>query len=232
MASVKLGGGVVEIRGSIAGNTFSRNRYGAYMRARISPVNPNSEKQSRVRGIMSVVSKDWFDTLTAEQREAWIQFAANMPVTNRLGEVINLSGFNQYVASNQAALNAGLPAIAAGPTTYIKPGVDVTSVATGSESTQEVSVVFDDTRDWVDEDGAGMIVQVGLPQNASIEFFNGPWRHAGVIEGDSVAAPTTPAAIASPFVITEDQKLFVRTRIIRADGRLSDWFQSSSVCGA
>ena len=41
MALVKYGGGIIQMSGSMAGNTFARNRYGNYMRARTKPVNPN-----------------------------------------------------------------------------------------------------------------------------------------------------------------------------------------------
>lgn len=232
MALVKYGGGILDMRGSIGGQVHSRNRSGSYIRARTKPINPNTERQSRIRGLMSAVSKDWFDALTGSQRDDWFQYAANVPSKNKLGEVINLSGFNQYTKSNMAALNAALPAILDGPAIFTLPGEDATSTATAAETTQLISLVFDDSRDWVDEDDAAMIVQVGLPQNESIEFFNGPWRHAGTVPGDGTTAPTTPAEITSPWNIVENQKLFVRTRIIRSDGRLSDWFQLSLICGS
>lgn len=229
MALIKFGGGIIEARGSIAGNVFSRNRYGAYMRARTKPINPNSDRQSAIRTLISEVSQAWFADATQAQRDAWAVFAANVPATNKLGEVIYLSGFNQYMKSNIASLNAGLLAIQPAPTTFTLPGEDPSFVPTIDAGTELISVVFDDTRDWLDEDGGAMIVQMGLPQNDSIEFFNGPWRHAGAIEGDSVTPPTTPATIAVPYPVADDQKVWVRAKILRADGRVSDWFQGIAV---
>lgn len=229
---VKFGGGILDARGSIGGNTYSRNRYGAYVRARVTPVNPQSSRQSAVRALMADVSQAWFASLTLANRDAWGQYASNVPEKNKLGETIFFSGFNQYVASNMAAQNGGLPAIAAGPTIYTKPGEDSLFDATGSAATQNLDVTFDDTRAWVDEDDAGMIIQMGLPQNDSIQFFDGPWRHADTILGDGTTAPTTPATVAAPFVISESQKVWARGRIIRADGRLSDWFRADFICGA
>ncbi|GAH13494.1 unnamed protein product, partial [marine sediment metagenome] len=49
MSLVKYGGGIVQMSGSIAGNTFARNRYGNYVRARTKPINPNSDRQVVVR---------------------------------------------------------------------------------------------------------------------------------------------------------------------------------------
>lgn len=233
MALIKFGGGVVDARGSIAGNVFSRNRYGNYMRARTAPVNPNTSRQSAIRAIIADVTERWNGTLTAANRDSWGTFAANVPATNKLGEVINLSGFNQFVKSNIVANNAGLPDIDAGPTTFSLPGEDPSLVFAASAATQKISVTFDDTRDWLDEDDAAMIIEVGLPQNQSIEFFNGPWRHAGVILGDSTTPPTSPDANTdSPYTVTQNQKVFVRAKILRADGRVSDWFQGSLTVGA
>ena len=232
MALIKFGGGILEMRGSIGGNVFSRNRSGAYVRARTKPVNPKTQRQSAVRALMAAVTAAWLAVVTAVQRTTWKTYASNVTSTNKLGEVINLTGFNRYVQSNMAAQNAGLPAIADGPTIFTLPGEDVLFDQLGSEATQTIDVTFDDTRDWVDEDNAGMIIQVGIPQDETIDFFDGPWRHADTILGDGTTPPTTPATIASPYPIAAGQKLFVRGRIIRADGRLGDWFRQNAICGA
>jgi len=232
VALIKFGGGITDARGSIAGNVFSRNRSGAYIRSRTKPVNPNTTRQSGVRALMSTISQNWNNVLTQAQRDAWETFASNVSEQNRLGEDINLTGFNQYVKSNMAAQNAGLSAIAAAPTIFTKPGEDNSFAVAVSEASQEITVTFDDTADWCDEDGGAMILQMGIPQNESINFFDGPWRFADSIDGDSTTAPTSTTAIAVPFAVSEDQKVFVRGRIIRADGRLSDWFRGSASCGA
>jgi hypothetical protein len=227
---IKYGGGIVDARGSMAGNVFSRNRYGAYVRARTTPVNPQSGRQSAIRAIVSLVSAAWLGTLSQANRDAWGVFASNVPATNKLGEVINLSGFNQFVRSNVANLNVGGSLISAGPVIFTLPGEDTSYATAVDAGTGKITVTFDDTRDWCDEDDAYLIVQAGIPVNASVEFFDGPWRHAGSIEGDSVAAPTSPdATIDYPYEIADDQKVFTRAKIMRADGRISDWFRDDSI---
>lgn len=227
---VKFGGGIVDARGSLAGNTFSRNRYGAYVRARVTPVNPNSLRQSTIRSIVSAVAANWLAVLTSVQRDAWAVFAAAVPATNKLGEVINLSGFNQYMKSNIAALNVDGTAILDAPLIFTLPGEDSAFSTEVDAGTQLITVVFDDTRDWIDETDSYLIIQAGQPVNASINFFNGPWRHAGVIAGDDTVPPTTPdSTITYPFIIGDGQRAFVRAKILKADGRLSDWFRDSSI---
>jgi hypothetical protein len=229
---VKYGGGILDARGSIGGQTHSRNRSGAYVRARVKPVNPNSPRQSAVRALMAFISQAWYAVVTIAQRADWAVFAANVPAKNKLGEVINLSGFNQYVKSNMAAQNAGLPAIADGPSIFTLPGEDPTYAVIVSEATQDIAVTFDALAEWANEDDAGLIVQMGIPKNDSIEFFDGPWRHAGTILGDGTTPPITGDTVSAPYPVVALQKIFTRARVIRADGRLSDWFRSSIICGA
>lgn len=229
---VKFGGIVIDGRGSVGGNTFARNRSGAYVRKRTTPVNPNSTRQATIRAIQSVMGEKWKNSATASQRLDWGIYASNVPAKNKLGEVINLSGWNQFVKSNVVALNAGLPLIADAPADFTLPAQDETVTITVSESTQLITVNFADGRPWVDEDDSALIVQMGIPQNPTINFFDGPYRHAGIVRGDSGAAPTSPQTIAVPYSVVESQKIFAQTKIIRDDGRVSDWFQVNVICAA
>ncbi len=232
MALVRLGGIAVDARGSIGGIVFSRNASGNYVRIRTTPVNPRSARQDAIRAIWSEVSQKWFSLLTDAQRAEWAVFASNVPAKNKLGQVINLSGFNQFQKSNVAAANAGLAVLPDGPAIFTLPGEDTSFAVAISEATQELSVTFDDARTWLDEDDSAMIIQMGIPKNDSINFFDGPYRHAGVILGDGVTAPTSPATIATPFPVVANQKVWTRGLIIKNDGRMSDWFRVDSIVGA
>jgi hypothetical protein len=232
MALIRLGGIAIDARGSVGGIVFSRNASGNYVRARITPVNPQSARQDAIRAIWAEVSQKWFSLLTDAQRSEWAVYAANVPTTNKLGQVINLSGFNMFQKSNVAAANAGLPVLDDGPAIFTLPGEDTSFAVAISEASQELSVTFDDTRDWVDEDDSAMIIQMGIPKNDSINFFDGPYRHAGVILGDGTTAPTTPATITVPFPVVANQKVWTRGLIIKNDGRMSDWFRVDSIAGA
>ncbi len=97
MALIKFGGGVVQMAGSIAGNVFARNRYGNYARARTKPVNPNSARQVVIRAAIAYLTQHWNGTLTPAERTAWNSYAAAVTMKNRLGENINLTGFNHFI---------------------------------------------------------------------------------------------------------------------------------------
>jgi hypothetical protein len=227
---VRYGGGITDARGSIGGQTHSRNRYGAYVRARTTPINPNSTRQSAIRAVVADVSAYWSDTLTIAQRAAWAVFAAAVSAKNKLGETIYLSGFNQFVKSNIALVNGGKAMVTTGPIVLELPGEDTAFASAVDASTGMITLTFDDTKDWCDEDDSQLIVQMGLPKAAGVGFFGGPWRHAGVIDGDGVAPPTSPdSSLAVPFSVGDGQKVWCRAKIQRADGRLSDWFRFDSI---
>ena len=85
MAKVRFGNGVSEIRGSIAGNVFSRSGAGAIIRNRITPVNPNTTRQSQARAIFGLVSAV-FDEMTMTEAENWKTFADTQKRVNSFGE--------------------------------------------------------------------------------------------------------------------------------------------------
>jgi hypothetical protein len=232
MALVKLGGGIVGISGSIAGNTFARNRYGNYMRARTKPINPNSSRQQVIRSALAALTTKWSQVLTAAQRESWKLYGESVSMLNRLGESIFLTGFNHFLRSNIPLAQAGEANVLPGPTLFELPITDLTFAISISEATQLITLTFDDTATWCDEDDAFLLLYQGSPQNAQRNFFAGPWRYAGKLEGDSVTPPATSATVACSFVATEAQKIWVYARILRADGRMSQPFRADVVVGA
>ncbi len=210
-----------EVRGSAGGITFSRNRGGAYIRKRSKPVNPNTQRQVDARNRVADLSIRWSLDLTQDQRDAWDEYAQNVPSSNKIGEAINLTGQNWYVASNALRLQAGLTRVDDAPIVFQRALTPAGFAVTASEATQELSVVFDTGEDWVSQDGAAMMVFMGLPQNAGRNFFNGPFRFAGAVAGDSVAPPTSPQTIAVPFPVAAGQKVWVQALVMLADGRNS-----------
>lgn len=221
MALVKFGGGIVQMAGSIGGTTFARNASGNYARARTTPVNPNTIYQQPPRAAITVLTEYWRETLTALQRGAWETYAAAIAMTNRLSESIHISGFNHFIRSNAILSIQGKTLVADGPTELAIPAMDALFAVTASVATGLVSVTFDDTLTWVDEDDGFMWVSQGRPQNVTRNFFAGPYRFMGAIEGDSITPPTTPSDLTAPFTLILGQKVWCSSRIQRPDGRIS-----------
>jgi len=224
MALIKYGGGIIQMSGSIAGNTHARNRFGNYMRARTKPVNPSSARQCGARIAIMYLAEQWReDPMTDAKRLAWEVYAASINWNNKLGETVKLTGFNHFIRSNASILRAGGTIVTDGPTDLGLPPGDPTIAVTGSEASQKLSVTFDNTMDWAGEVGGYMVVEMGVPQNPTRNFFGGPWRFCAAIAG--AAVPETPPVEIDPgWTLTEGQKVWCRAGILRADGRLSTKF--------
>jgi hypothetical protein len=216
-----------DIRGSIGGKVYSRNRYGPYIRNRTKPINPNSSRQQAARNNFSDIAEHWSALLTDAERTAWNLYGASVPVTNRLGFQIYLSGFNHFLRSNTAIKQVAGTVVEAGPTIFTLPESDGSFACTISEATQLISVAFDTNKAWVSEDDAYMYIYMMQPRGQSRSYLVGPCRFADSIDGDSGTPPTSPQTIAVPFAVAEDQNVIVEARIGRADGRLSDLFQDT-----
>jgi hypothetical protein len=108
MAKAKYGGGIQDLRGSIAGQVHSRNTYGNYIRQKVSPVQPRTARQLEVRELFATLSRRFSNILTDEQQEAWRQAAASTPVRDVFGDSITLTGINLYTRLNSLRVLAGL----------------------------------------------------------------------------------------------------------------------------
>lgn len=232
MALIKFGGGITEMRGSIAGNVFSRNRSGAYVRSRTKPVNPNTDLQQIVHSIITLLTTRWSQTLTAAQRTAWNLYASNVVMNNKLGESINLTGFNHYIRSNAGRQRVGAPVVDDGPVIFELPTADPAFAITATEAAQQISFAYNAALDWADEDDAYILFEQGQPQNAQRNFFAGPWRHCAQVEGVTGAPPASPKVAAVVFAVAEGQHIWAYARISRADGRLSTPFRDDVLVGA
>lgn len=93
MASIRFGAGIVDARGSLSGQTFSRNASGAYIRARVAPTNPATPAQTAVRSAFGAISSAW-GALSQATRDAYNSAAAGSlgQYVNRLGEVSHYTG--------------------------------------------------------------------------------------------------------------------------------------------
>ncbi len=232
MTLIITGGGVGEASGSVGDLVFSRNRYGAYLRKRTIPINPRSARQVVLRAAFSFLTTRWSAELSQAQRDAWDLYGESVTMTNRLGQAIFLTGFNHYLRSNTTRKAFALPVIDDGPTIFEIPEQDPTLAITATEAGQTISVAYDDTMDWADEDDAWLQLFQGTPQNGQRNFFNGPWRLISLIQGVNAAPPPSPLVAPVVFALAAGQRIWLYARISRADGRISQMFQTDVLAGA
>jgi hypothetical protein len=186
MASIKLGNIVVDMRGKINGNVYSKNKGGAYSRVRVKPSNPRSSFQSAVRASFTTNSQAW-RALTDAQRQSWIQGVTNFVRKNRVGDAHNLSGNSLYQSLNKNLSDVGIAPISTCPAP-----ADVTPVAVSTA---------------VAANGAQtLVITLGgaVPTGTSIKVFVSETVSAGVSSiGTKLRQLTSfPAAHAAALTLT------------------------------
>ena len=95
----KFGAIVVDGRGKIGGHVASKNRSGSYFRTKVTPVNPQSARQSAVRATLSSFSASWRG-LNQNRRDAWNSAVGSFTKTNVFGDTVTPTGKNLYTALN------------------------------------------------------------------------------------------------------------------------------------
>ncbi len=218
--------------GSIGATVFSHNRFGAYIRARSVPVNPNTARQVGVRNVVRSLAIAWNNALTQVQRDLWEVYAANTTWTNKLGDSVNLTGLNHFIRSNTPRLLAGLVRIDDGPPPVGLATAELALSVTASEATQLITIAFDDSAPWNNEDLGLQVFYMGIPKNGGIKFFGGPYRKVLSHFGSLAAPIASPVATATVFPFTEGLRIWVRSRVSRADGRLSEFAEVNFLSAA
>lgn len=166
--------------GSEAQLTYSRNRFGQYVRTRATPVNPNSTAQGQVRARMSSNAAAW-RALTEVQREGWSTLGASMVRTDALGQTYTLTGFQAYCSVNNNNLAAGNAVVDDAPA-LVTPEAIVTCTPTATAATFSIAYTV-----------------TPLPAGARLFVFASTQRSAGrSFEGDLRLVHVSAAAAASP----------------------------------
>jgi len=208
--------------GSLAGSVFSHNKGGMYMRSRSMPTNPNTLPQQAVRDAMRICVNAWTNVLTNTERDSWNLYAFNTPILNKIGLPTKRSGQNMFIRSNVSRLQAILPQVNTGPSTFDLGSFTPIDTPTADASSQLCGFNFTNADDWANDLAGAMLVYQSRPQNPTIDFFKGPWQLATIIAGSSMTPPTSPASWTSLFPLVAGQKLFIKVRVTQPDGRLSD----------
>lgn len=220
MAKIKLGALAQDVRGSIAGNTFARNKGGSYVRQKSSPTQPRTIRQMEQRAILSNASVQWRG-LTEAVRNAWNVYAANNPITNVFGDAILLSGHGAFVQVMALRATIGLAASTTPPTTgALAPAVVTAGTLVADVSDKSLTVT---TAAQVISSGGYMFWATrGMsPGRASVES---DFRYCGYVAASAaaVAASVDPADINPLLVFVAGQKVSVYVDRIDENGLIVD----------
>lgn len=216
--------------GSVRGLVASHNKGGQYFRGRSIPTNPQTAFQQQVRNSMAMLTSAWSQILTALQRQGWNDYAANVPTTDSLGNKIQLTGLNWYVACNVPRLQCGLTRVDAPPTTFTLASLTNPTLTSFTASTRVLVSAYTNTDAWAIATGGALAYFISQPQSPGINFFKGPYRFLGKVLGNTGTPPTSPfTSAAGPFPTTAGNQVFVFARALNADGRISSPFRAGII---
>lgn len=213
---------LADASGSIGGLVASHNRAGQYLRTRVRPTNPSSPAQVQVRTIFANLSTAWA-TLTDDQRDTWVTYALNVPVTGVFGEPLKLTGHTMFVRSNAARQQAGLARIDNGPTIFAAPILSKVFVNANQQPVNLLETFIPTNDPWATEVGAAFLIYCTRQASGTVQYRRNPYRFAGATLAPFDPPPPRLSLIPAPFTMNDNgsNSVFVRYFIVRADGRMS-----------
>ena len=143
MAKILMTAIVADIRNKLNGSVFSKNRYGAYVRTKVTPVNPQTAFQAAARNILGGNAQAWRG-LTEAQRIAWTAATANYPIVDIFGNTKILSGSALFTLLNGNLAQNGIARITAPPLPVALPAL-VIGAATIVGGTGVVTIPYTPT---------------------------------------------------------------------------------------
>lgn len=206
----KFGSIVVDGRGKLGGHVYSKNRGGAYVRTKVTPVNPQTSFQSAVRAIFTFLSQGW-RSLTEGQREAWNGAVENFQRTDIFGDIKKPSGINLYMRLNQNILNAGGTAIDTPPSPDVTPEL-LTISSVPDSSPQTLSLVFGPSPVPADQ---AYVVEATPPISPGKSFIKNQFRVVATIPAAGATPNNLLAAYTAKFgALVGGQKIGIRVRAV------------------
>lgn len=229
MAKVKFSALISEMRNKLNGSVFARNRGGAYLRNKVTPVNPQSQAQVLARARLTQFAQAW-RSLTQAQRDAWNAAVSQWSTTDVFGDVVTPSGNALF---NRLNINV---AIAGGSQLNTPPQpVGAAALTDLSISAAAGAGTFDVTFDPTPVPADHVMFLESTPMlspgisNASAEF-----RRIDTLDAAELSPYDASASQTAKFgTLVEGQKVFVRAKFINSlTGEVSQRLVASSIVAA
>lgn len=224
---MKWGALVVDGRGKIGGQVASKNRGGAYLRTKVTPVNRNSEAQIEARTRLTTTTQSWRG-LTADQRNSFNNAVNDFTSKDIFGDVKIKSGFSLFVQLNNNIVRNGGTAINTAPAPVAVEPVTTLTVTMAS-GTPSLSIAFAPTPIPADH---AMEIWATNGLSAGVSFVKSEYRLIKSV----AAAQTTPynalAAYTAVFGAVPEigKKVFFKARLVNiVTGQVSGYIQTSVV---
>lgn len=215
MAKIKFGMMMTDARGKLGGQVFSKNRAGAYVRTKVTPVNPRTAAQQLSRSILGTLSASW-SGLTEVQRRAWNNAVEDWQRTDVFGDLRKPTGKNLFTGLNKELLQSDQPQILNPPAKVVVPELTISGV-TGSEGDQDltVSTIGDTT-------GAILQIRATPELSAGTTFIDDKLRVIDYVTGGVNVNPDVSNAYIDKFGnFTLGANIWVEVKVVMPNGQTS-----------
>ena len=214
--------------GSAGSFTYGRNQFTPWHRDRQDPTDPATARQLVVRDAMATLTNRWATTLTPAGRQAWDVYAVNVFLPNRMHRRTHAGGLPHYIRSNLPRLQVTAPPLSivdVPPVQFdLGPYTPITRAVCNLVD-QTIVVFFDNADAWAAEVGSGFLIWLSTLKPDTITFYKGPYQFHSIVRGNPSPLPTSPATFATPVPAGATDHFFLRGRITRIDGRLTQDFR-------
>lgn len=212
MAKVKYSALVSDMRNKLNGSVLSKNRYGSYIRNKVTPVNPQTSFQVEQRGNLASLSAQWRG-LTDVQREGWRALSEQLPKTDIFGDSKKVSANALYVGLNLPLLALGQSPNANAPQPVAIPAVFITSISAGATPTanDEVNLVVSPATVPA---GYKLLVYATPSYSPGISFVKNQYRLLGAFTPSTGSVDLTSAYSARFGTMVIGNKVSIRCALV------------------
>lgn len=215
MAKIKFGAMMVDASGKLGGQVFSKNRGGAYIRTKSTPLNPQTSAQMAIRGIFASISSAW-SGLSEASRQSFNNLVSSYARTDIFGDLRNPSGKNLFQRLNQNLEISGQAQITVCGQPQEVPFANLSEVALNDAAAQ-INLTYDGVTS-----GSKVVVWATPPLSAGTSFVKNKLRQIAVLDGQPGDTQNVGAAYIAKFGAFEDgSNIYFGVRVINANGQAS-----------
>lgn len=213
MAKIKFGMFMTDARGKVGGQVFSKNRSGAYVRTKVTPVNAQTGRQSAVRQLLSSLSQAW-SGLSQLERDGFDGAVLQWSSTDIFGDIKNPTGKNLFTKLNFNLVNSGQSQVLTAPIKGEMP--TLTALAIENDGTTLTILGQSNLT------GCVIVVSATAPVSAGTSFFKGKFRQIEVVLGSAITATDLMDSYVAKFgAVSVDSNVAFELKVILPNGQAS-----------
>ena len=223
---VKYSALVSQMSGKLNGSVASFNRGGAYLRNKVTPVNPQTTFQQANRNKLTSFSQQW-SALTDAERLSWNNSVTAWAKTDIFGDVRNPSGINLFVKINVRLATAGQAVLTTAPSPASAGSINSLTIV-ADESASTLVATFTASGVTASET---IIVEACEQVSAGTDFVKNKFRVLTTFVGSTASPLALGALYETRFGnMIAGRKIFVRIKSIdNATGSVSLPFVASTI---